>query len=97
MQLRGEKHEAQEAANSVISIVNLADQALREAQCEGLFRLSLAQMEQKLFMTKSKLATAIKSLEKISLRRKLISEFKIQTKSYSIAQHNASSRNILLR
>jgi hypothetical protein len=54
-------------------------------------------MKQKLFMIRSKLTTIIKSFEKISMRRKLIFEFKIQTKSYSIAQHNASSRNILLR
>ena len=97
MQLRGEENQAQEAANSAISIVNLADQALREAQCEDLSRQSLAQMEQKLSMARSKLATATKSLSKKSVRRKFISEFKMQTKSYSIAQGNASRRSILLR
>ena len=97
MQLQGEENQAQEAANSAISTVNLADQALRKAQCDGLSRQSLAQMEQKLSIARSKLATATISLEKISIRRKLISEFKIQTKSYSIAQDDASEQGILLR
>ena len=97
MQLRGEENQAQEAANSAISSVNLADQALREAQYAGQSRQSLAQIEQKLSMARSKLATATKSLEKISMRRKLISEFKIRTKSFSMAQDNASSQSILLR
>ena len=97
LQLRGEENLAQETANSAMSAVNSADQALRKAQCEGLPRQSLAQMEQKLSMARSKLATATKSLDTISMRRKLISEFKIETKSYSKAQDDASSSKILLQ
>ena len=97
MQLQAEENQAQEAVNSAISTVNLADQAFRKAQCGSFSRQSFAQIEQKLSIARSKLATATKSLEKISIRRKLISEFKIQTKSYSIAQDNASEQSILLR
>lgn len=97
MQLRKKENQAQKTANSAISSVNLADQTLRKTQYENQSKQSLAQIEQKLFMTKSKLATATKSFEKINMRRKLISEFKIRTKSFSMTQNNASSQNILLR
>ena len=86
MQLRGEENQVQKTANSVISIVNLADQALRKAQCDDLFKQFFVQIEQKLFIVKSKLATATKFFENINIRRKFIFEFKIQTKSYNIAQ-----------
>ena len=97
LQLRGEENQAREAANAAMSAVNVTDQALQKAQGKGLSRQSLAQMEQELFMARSTLATATKSLDIISMRRKLISEFKIQTKSYSMAQDDASSTKIVLR
>ena len=97
MQLQTKKNQVQEAVKSVISIVNLADQVFRKTQCDNFFKQSFAQIEQKLFIVRSKLATATKSLEKINIRRKLIFEVKIQTKLYNIAQNNASEQSILLQ
>ena len=97
IKLQGEGSEAQKAASSATLTVNLADQALQKAQRAGLSRQSLSQVEQKLSIARSKLAAATKSLEQISIQRKLIHKFKSQMKSYSIAKDNASDQSILLQ
>ena len=95
-QMSDEESEAQNAASSAASTVELADQALQKAQQAGLSRRSLSQMKEMLSVVKSKLAAATNSLEQISLRRKLIVEFKKKTKSYHFAEKEIREQRKLL-
>ncbi len=96
-QLIGKESEAKKATSSATSTMRLAEQALQKAQRAGPSGQSLSQMEQELSIAKSILAAVTRSFDQISRRRELISEFKSESKSYSIAKDNIKKQNDLLR
>ncbi|PQE09032.1 ankyrin 23 unc44 protein [Rutstroemia sp. NJR-2017a BBW] len=96
-QLKSEETQAKKAVESAISIMQSAEKVLLEAKVASLSKLSFSQLEQKLSAARSKLVTVTKSLERISRRRSLISDFHDQTKGYEIAKGNVNRQSILLR
>ena len=97
LQLKNEENEAKKAVESVVSTMELADQALQKARCASPSRQSLSRIEQKLSIARSKLAAVTTSLNQISRWRKLIKEFKSQTKEYSIARGDVAHQSKLLQ
>ncbi|KAH6716101.1 hypothetical protein BKA61DRAFT_337748 [Leptodontidium sp. MPI-SDFR-AT-0119] len=95
--MKNEESEATKALESVASTVQSAEKILLKAQSSGQSGRGLSRLEQKLSTAGSKMATATKSLQWLSKRRKLISDFRNQTRGYEIASDNASRQSILLR
>jgi len=89
-QLKHEENKAKKAVESAISIVKLAEKVLLEAQSATQSKLSLSQIEQRLFAARSELAAATKLLEWASRRHKLIGDWMDQTKQYRIAKDDAA-------
>jgi hypothetical protein len=90
----GERNQAERAVESAKSAVMSAQKAMRDSR-----RSSPPQRDprKKLAAARSRLDTAVQSLESIKRRNDLVYEFKKRTKNYQISKGQAKRRSILLR